>query len=650
MLLTAAEKHRCVNMVNVKELASPSIRWFVEEIAHLSPAEWSRCVNMLCGIYGCDIVLEVAKKYCRDFFERYIPDKSLFFHEQRVTVRNLAVICFRRNGGGAERATGIWMQKVQKLGIKCIWMPDRTWEKDSEFALDEDPVKREAELERYIKSEKIDAVLLVDHWRYTCFQDLLIAKRLGCKTIIAEHSTYFFPLDDLNPSLFLAREHFYPIADVITVLSPENVAWWNARGLKNVVYMPNFLTFEKRSSLRKWRNKSYELLCVGRICKRKGAELILEALSVFLQNHKDLESKVKLTFLGRFEDDEMQERMKTMRHRLSLDECVDFAGNVDNVSDYYERADLLVIASRLEGAPMILWEAKAYGMPVVMFDLPYVTGTKETEGVVTVPMGDTFAMGEAIYACLTDQEKYERLSHYAVSALDGFDEKTILQRWRSVIDGLQKGVVPTELNPLCDRTRMLDISMEAVSSLARVLCDDKKGMEKRINAQIGVVRAECDNVWRKLNEAWQKHDAVCKERDEVWRKLDEAWKMHDVIRNERNEAWEKLDAALKRSGVPDDYIDLQRKLRDMQAEEVRHKMEIEALKARIAAAEHGAEIKDVFPARRFVWKNGDWMRGFTWPFRMAKSFCRSVTADGFSETKRRVVRKIVILFERFFPG
>ena len=472
MLLTAAEKHRCVSMVNVKELAGPSIRWFVEEIEHLSPAEWSRCVNMLCGIYGCDIVLEVAKKYCRDFFERYIPDKSLFFHEQRVTVRNLAVICFRRNGGGAERATGIWMQKVQKLGIKCIWMPDRTWEKDSEFALDEDPVKREAELARYIKSEKIDAVLLVDHWRYTCFQDLLTAKRLGCKTIIAEHSTYFFPLDDLNPSLFVAREHFYPIADVITVLSPENVAWWKAAGFDNVVYMPNFLTFDAPEKLDVDYGEKLsrlEFVCVGRICRRKNAFAVLQAFKCFIDSYPEFADRCHLSIIGRYEGDRDRIQIESAIEKFSFAKCVTVTGEVSDIAPYYKKATLHLMASRLEGAPMVIMEAKSYGVPTVMFELPYVDGAVEEEGVVSVKHGDVSAMAKAMYDCIVDQSRYENLSRSAVRSLKRFSSNNISSRWDKVFRMLESG---GEVDPMCEPVepaRMLPMTMGCISRLAPVL-------------------------------------------------------------------------------------------------------------------------------------------------------------------------------------
>lgn len=632
-LRRAAKRHKASEdvMLGIRELITPTVKWFLQELRHLSTSELSRCVNMLCRIHGADVVLPLAQSVYDDFFAVFKPEKSLFPSPRQNAVQNVAVICFREHGGGAELATSIWMRQLKHLGLRFIWMPDRIYEKGAKFALDEDPAKRDAELRLYIQKENIDTVLFVDHWRNRMFMDLMTAKLAGCKTIVAEHSSYFFPLDDLNPALFLARENFYPLADVVTVLSPENVAWWHARGFSNVVYMPNFLTFEKGSpsKAKDWKDVR-ELLFVGRICDRKNANLVLEAFSILIQRHKDIQGKVRLSFLGRFNDDNIKASMETLKAKLSLGDEVAFMGNVNNVADYYKKADLLVVASRLEGAPMILMEAKSYGLPAVMFELPYVTGTNESDGVVTVPMGDTFAMSEAIYGLLTDKERHEKLSNAACGSLEGYGADAISARWSKLLSAVAEGRIPDELNPGCDPARMVDISMESVSSLAHVLSAQKLVVADSVEAQLQALRDERDDVWKRLDGAWKQYDAVCRERDEVWQRLDAAW---------------------KQQGVPEDYIQVQNQLRDMRSECDRLNAEVESLRSQ--CAKDGATQGDGAVAeaneRRFLWKEGDFVRGCTWPFRMMKYTCRSLMKEGTAATGARIGRKFGNLFDRFFP-
>ena len=112
---------------------------------------------------------------------------------------------------------------------------------------------------------------------------------------------YFFPLDDANPALYLMRQNLYPLADVVTVLSAENAAWWHSVGFHNVVQMPNFLTygddFEKRVPLAEPKGR---FLCVGRICNRKNQCDVVSAFARYLKKGTVPESS-RLMLLGRFE-------------------------------------------------------------------------------------------------------------------------------------------------------------------------------------------------------------------------------------------------------------------------------------------------------------------------------------------------------------
>ena len=59
--------------------------------------------------------------------------------------------------------------------------------------------------------------------------------------------------------------------------------------------------------------------------------------------------------------------------RLGLDERnVHFVGNQTDVSSWYGQSDIFLLTSDNEGFPMATVEAGAYGLPSVIFDIPWI--------------------------------------------------------------------------------------------------------------------------------------------------------------------------------------------------------------------------------------------------------------------------------------
>lgn len=51
------------------------------------------------------------------------------------------------------------------------------------------------------------------------------------------------------------------------------------------------------------------------------------------------------------------------------------------------KADVFVNTSTIEGYLLTLVEAQALGLPVLMYDLPWLDVVRENDGLITVPQG-----------------------------------------------------------------------------------------------------------------------------------------------------------------------------------------------------------------------------------------------------------------------
>lgn len=132
-------------------------------------------------------------------------------------------------------------------------------------------------------------------------------------------------------------------------------------------------------------------------------------------------------------------RLEAMAADLGLSNRVAFLGalDLDRMLDVYERADVLVLASRSEGWPKAIAEAMAFGVVCVGSDrglIPEMLG--EGRGIV-VPPGDPDALADALAELARHSDRYSSMSRksaewgrrYSLESLrDGLRE-LLEERW-----------------------------------------------------------------------------------------------------------------------------------------------------------------------------------------------------------------------------
>lgn len=117
----------------------------------------------------------------------------------------------------------------------------------------------------------------------------------------------------------------------------------------------------RRTSARRY---GAQLLSVGRIASSKAVEDLLTMLAAYRAIY---DPAARLTVVGRPTDGPYPNALRALASDLGLTAAFDLPGTVstDQLSGYYQQADLLVSASRHEGFSATLVEAMAHGLPVV---------------------------------------------------------------------------------------------------------------------------------------------------------------------------------------------------------------------------------------------------------------------------------------------
>jgi glycosyltransferase involved in cell wall biosynthesis len=182
------------------------------------------------------------------------------------------------------------------------------------------------------------------------------------------------------------------------------------------------------------RNAGLRLLYVGRLSAAKNVDVLIEALAQL----KERQLKVTCDLVGDGVERAALEKRVT---ELRLQEYVNFAGSVDfeRVLDFYEKADVLVLASETEGWPKAIAEAMAFGLICIGSNrgiVPWMLG--EGRGLV-VPPRDVDALLDTLARIAAAPEQYVELGQRAAKwsanySLEGLREalRDLLSQWWQV--------------------------------------------------------------------------------------------------------------------------------------------------------------------------------------------------------------------------
>lgn len=149
---------------------------------------------------------------------------------------------------------------------------------------------------------------------------------------------------------------------------------------------------------------------VGRLSPEKGHAILLEAVANLL-NPLD----AVLLIIG---EGPLSFALKNQVKRLGLQQRVLFLGQRDNVGDYYDAMDLLILPSLSEGLPFVVLEAMSAGTPVLATQVGAVDQviTHNETGWI-VPPGNASALAQQLSAILNDDPKRIQTGRQAQRAL-----------------------------------------------------------------------------------------------------------------------------------------------------------------------------------------------------------------------------------------
>ncbi len=212
----------------------------------------------------------------------------------------------------------------------------------------------------------------------------------------------------------------YPRLDNLVVLTLEDEEKYKMFCKGNVKRIPNFINYHPHNRLENDRKKN--ILFVGKLEKVKGIDFLIEIIKRFPLK------EWKFTIVGK---GPLLEKAKKELYSYN----VVFKGEVVNPKKEYREADIFILTSRKEGFPMVLLEAKSFGLPIVSFDI--ATGPKEIvrDGIdgFLVPFGNTQKFVEKLEILAKDDILYKNFSQQALQDIKRFNSNEIGKLWQEIL-------------------------------------------------------------------------------------------------------------------------------------------------------------------------------------------------------------------------
>jgi glycosyltransferase involved in cell wall biosynthesis len=183
------------------------------------------------------------------------------------------------------------------------------------------------------------------------------------------------------------------------------------------------------------------VIFVGATVERKGLDLLMKAWPKVLEAHPT----ARLLLVGPdgssngtdFDDPDgtFLRSMKELSETPLYLNSVRFCGMRDDVRELLQAADLFVLPSRMEGTPNVLLEAMAVGLPIVVSDLPGVTGVfvRHEQEALVFPQNDWQLLGACLRRHLDDPDFARACADRArARAVTNFSLASVAEKYAAV--------------------------------------------------------------------------------------------------------------------------------------------------------------------------------------------------------------------------
>jgi len=430
-----------------------------------------------------EIISNVCSKH---YFERKriaekISGADILTPKKSEEIKTVGIFYYRLTWGGVQRVISILIPMYLEMGYKVVLFTDEYFkEKEYELpanvkrvvlppslTLKKDEYHQRAEIfQKELLNNEIDVLLYHASSSPKLIFDMMLIKMLGIPVILSVHEYAFQAMLSMNIDM-VTRPSVFRLADHVSVLSKIEEKYWHILGV-HAKYIPNPVDIAlKTRDISKVENNS--ILWIGRLDFR--TKQCMDFVYIMDQVVQEIPD-AKLLVVGNEVTKEANLQLEEKIEEYQLQDNIILCGPSNDVGKYYERAAVHLLTSVSETFPMTIVESKAYGVPLVMYEIPYLEIVQDKRGFASVAQGDTKAMAQEIISLLKDKKYRETMGAEAQKSLIKFKEIDLKHEWKTLLENVcynQEG----DFEPLALNDKHLRIMMDSMLFHYNVGCKNK---------------------------------------------------------------------------------------------------------------------------------------------------------------------------------
>ena len=333
-------------------------------------------------------------------------------------------------GNGIGRFLSLLCSELSKSDIYDIYLISGPLHPNIDFHFDEKVIRvpiisNKTLLERYDKTSNIKIYVL---------QNDLTPKSIkwyqnlngGKKVIGVSHGVYMSSIYANLTGVYSIWKNFKYYDAYIQVNADDYYV--NRRlGINNSFFIPNLYTYDPDTTPNS--NLTYNnIVIIGRELDRiKGGLYGVKAMDIVRREIPDaklylVSSNYKITFL------------QNLITELNLTENIIVKHFTKDISKYFLNSSVFVNPSLSEACPMVINEAKAFGMPIVGFNVSY--SVPYQTGVITTEVANYTQMAEEIIKLLKDYNYRKKKGLEAKESMKLMSTNDTIYKWTKLFEVL----------------------------------------------------------------------------------------------------------------------------------------------------------------------------------------------------------------------
>ena len=392
-----------------------------------------------------------------------------------VNGKVLGIMCGSLRPGGIERVVTHLVPMFVENGFGVVLMtsaPPTAMEYELPAGcirlttgLDSEDRSRYDRIRAAILMYGIDTVIAHEYYMLTIGRDIAAIHSAGAHAVVHHHSIFSnMYLRDARERALPQLIDAYSSADAMITLSDIDADFFGLMGCKTFKIVDPVPDIPPRGTK---KSSGHTLIWAARFV---GGKRPLDAVKIFERVHQKV-ADAKLVMLGDGHAAQKKLVDDYLASRPELGKAVARMGHQPDVFAFERNADVFLTTTEFDGFSLSIIEAKAMGLPVVTYSMPYLETVQPGTGVLSVPQRDVAAAADAVVRIFNDEALRTKLS---VESRASYEHFAALDQWAAyswlfeMLDG--KGALP-ERDVKCESARIIvktllnhvDMAMERIA-------------------------------------------------------------------------------------------------------------------------------------------------------------------------------------------